>query len=88
MRQDFYTRLKRKRRFRVYWMSKINIASREWNLTYAHLTCGLRHANIWIDRKNLCTLAETEPVSFKALVDEAKRLYYVQASKPRNIEDL
>ena len=28
---------------------------------------------MYVDRKSLCHLAETEPVSFKCIVDEAKR---------------
>eukprot|EP00439_Symbiodinium_sp_Y106_P032513 s4925_g3.t3 len=48
-------------------------ASREHGLAYSRLITGLSRANMYVDRKSLCHLAETEPVSFKCIVDEAKR---------------
>ena len=42
--------------------------------TLSFLLCRcLPCCQMYVDRKSLCLLAETEPVSFKCLVDEAKR---------------
>ena len=34
--------------------------------------CGLSRSNIELDRKSLATLAENEPFSFKAVIEEIK----------------
>ncbi|CEL99207.1 unnamed protein product [Vitrella brassicaformis CCMP3155] len=86
--KSYLARHDRSRLFRRHWISRINSASREYNMPYAWLQCALQRGNIHLDRKTLCTLAETEPVSFKCVVDEAKRLFYVPPSKRRDTSDL
>merc|ERR1712232_488823 len=72
-------------RMRTFWITRINPASREYNLPYSRLICGLRRGNVHIDRKMLCTLAETEPVSFKVLTDESKRLAFPRMGQARDL---
>eukprot|EP00930_Biecheleria_cincta_P072847 TRINITY_DN60190_c0_g1_i1.p1 TRINITY_DN60190_c0_g1~~TRINITY_DN60190_c0_g1_i1.p1 ORF type:complete len:147 (+),score=14.64 TRINITY_DN60190_c0_g1_i1:50-442(+) len=67
-------RHRRKREMRVLWITRINPAAREHGLVYRRLISGLTRGNMWLDRKSLCLLAETEPVSFKCVVDETKRI--------------
>ena len=68
-----------------FYITKINAASREWGLPYSRMINGLRRANIYLDRKSLCSLLETEPISFKAVCDEAKRLVYYPKTKVQDL---
>eukprot|EP00933_Yihiella_yeosuensis_P020680 TRINITY_DN16523_c0_g7_i1.p1 TRINITY_DN16523_c0_g7~~TRINITY_DN16523_c0_g7_i1.p1 ORF type:complete len:131 (-),score=7.33 TRINITY_DN16523_c0_g7_i1:57-449(-) len=79
---NYLYRLRHKRRteMRVLWITRINPAAREHGMVYSRLISGLTRANMHIDRKSLCLLAETEPVTFKAVVDETKRLMRPQKS--------
>lgn len=86
--RSYTSRHKRQSQFRTYWITKINAASREWRMPYAWLISGLKRGNIELDRKTLCTLAETEPVSFKAIVDESKRIMFTVPSKHRDVRFL
>eukprot|EP00446_Apocalathium_sp_SHHI-4_P020326 CAMPEP_0177253530 /NCGR_PEP_ID=MMETSP0367-20130122/55224_1 /TAXON_ID=447022 ORGANISM="Scrippsiella hangoei-like, Strain SHHI-4" /NCGR_SAMPLE_ID=MMETSP0367 /ASSEMBLY_ACC=CAM_ASM_000362 /LENGTH=92 /DNA_ID=CAMNT_0018706887 /DNA_START=180 /DNA_END=458 /DNA_ORIENTATION=- len=72
----YFLRHRRPRDMRTMWITRINPAAREHGLVYNRLISGLHRANVHLDRKTLCTLAETEPVTFKILVDEAKRIVY------------
>ncbi|CAD7972074.1 unnamed protein product [Amoebophrya sp. A120] len=73
---SYWGRHARERQFRTYWISRINPACREYGLPYSRMILGMRRANVHLNRKMLATLVESEPVSFKCLVDEAKRLVY------------
>lgn len=81
-------RRKRMRDFRRFWTVKTNAATREYDFPYGQFTTGLKRANIELNRRIVATLAETEPVTFKALVDESKSHWRVQSLKHRNISDL
>jgi large subunit ribosomal protein L20 len=81
-------RRKRMRDFRRFWTVRTNAASREHDFPYGQFTTGLKRANMELNRRMIATLAETEPVTFKALVDESKSHWRVTQSKPRNISDL
>jgi large subunit ribosomal protein L20 len=76
------------RDFRRFWTVRTNAASREHDFPYGQFTTGLKRANIELNRRMIATLAETEPITFKALVDESKSHWRVAQSKPRNISDL
>ena len=76
------------RDFRRFWTVKTNAATREYDFPYGQFTTGLKRANIELNRRIVATLAETEPVTFKALVDESKSHWRVQSLKHRNISDL
>jgi len=62
----------KKREFRKLWIARINAAVRADNLSYSQFICGLKKANIDIDRKILSELAIHNPENFSELVTIAK----------------
>jgi large subunit ribosomal protein L20 len=58
--------------FRQLWITRINAAARENNITYNRLIQGLRLAGVTVDRKVLADLAVTDPAAFTALVEIAR----------------
>jgi large subunit ribosomal protein L20 len=65
-------RKQRKRQFRSLWITRINAAAREHELSYSQLMKGLTRAGIELDRKNLAELAARDPQAFSELVAQAK----------------
>lgn len=72
LQHNYIGRKHRKRNFRALWIQRINAAVREHGLTYSQFIALLAKAEIVVDRKVLAELAVSEPVAFKALVDQAK----------------
>jgi len=72
MQHNYVGRKLRKRNFRALWIQRINAAVREYGITYSQFIAALAKANIVVDRKVLSELAISEPVAFKALVEQAK----------------
>ena len=68
----FRDRKVRKRDFRGLWISRINAAVRDHNLTYSKFIDGLNRANISLNRKVLADLAVNEPTAFRKLAEMAK----------------
>lgn len=62
----------RKRNFRRLWIIRINAATRAEGMTYSDFICGLKKANIELDRKVMSELAVNNQETFKALVVAAK----------------
>ncbi|MBO6257951.1 MAG: 50S ribosomal protein L20 [Succinivibrio sp.] len=65
-------RRQKKRQFRALWIVRINAAARQHDLSYSQLICGLKKANIDIDRKVLSDIAINDQVAFKAIADKAR----------------
>lgn len=65
-------RKQRKRQFRALWITRINAAARQFDLSYSLLINGLTKASIEVDRKVLAELAVNDIDAFGALVKEAK----------------
>ncbi|HSG07559.1 MAG TPA: 50S ribosomal protein L20 [Longimicrobiales bacterium] len=65
-------RKKKKRTFRQLWITRINAAVREHDLSYSRFINGLKHAGVEMDRKAMADLAVRSPEGFAALVDRAK----------------
>ena len=65
-------RKKKKRNFRALWISRINAAVREHDLSYSRFINGLKEAGVELDRKALADLAVRNPEAFSAIVDRAK----------------
>jgi large subunit ribosomal protein L20 len=65
-------RKKKKRNFRRLWISRINAAAREHDLSYSRFMNGLNRSGIELDRKALADLAVRDPQAFAALVDRAR----------------
>lgn len=58
----------KKREFRGLWIQRINAAVREHGLTYSRFICGLKAADIDMDRKVLAAIAFDDPATFAAIV--------------------
>jgi large subunit ribosomal protein L20 len=65
-------RKKKKRTFRALWITRINAAARQHELSYSRFMNGLKGAGIEIDRKALADLAIKDPAAFAALAAQAK----------------
>ena len=62
-------RKQRKRQFRSLWITKINAAARQNNMSYSQLMNQLKKADITINRKMLADLAVNNAASFTAIVN-------------------
>ncbi len=63
----------KKREFRQLWIARISAATRAEGLTYSRFIDGLNKSKVEINRKVLSNMAVEDRVSFKALVDTAKK---------------
>lgn len=62
----------RKRDFRRLWIIRINAACRMQGLRYSEFICGLKKANIELDRKSLAEMAVSDAAAFASVVEKAK----------------
>ena len=62
-----------KRDFRKLWITRINAAANQNNISYSKLMHGLKLANIDINRKMLSEIAINDEAGFKQLVETAKK---------------
>ena len=67
----FRDRKNKKRSFRSLWISRINSASRDLNVSYSKLINGLFKNNIIIDRKILSDIAINDASTFEKIVKTA-----------------
>ncbi len=65
-------RKKKKRNFRRLWITRINAAARQHDISYSRLMNGLQKAGVELDRKALADLAVRDPEAFGALAVQAK----------------
>ena len=65
-------RRQRKRQFRALWITRINAAARQHDLSYSRLINGLNLAEIEVDRKVLADIAVHDPEAFGAIAAQAK----------------
>jgi large subunit ribosomal protein L20 len=65
-------RREKKRVWRSLAVARSNAAGREHGLPWSRLSHGLRLANVTLNRKSLAELAMNEPLSFRAVVEQAK----------------
>ena len=68
----FRDRRVRKRDFRRLWILRINAAARERGLRYSELVCGLKKAQVELNRKMLAEMAVHDPAGFDAVVEKAR----------------
>jgi large subunit ribosomal protein L20 len=69
---EYRDRKKRKGDFRQLWITRINAAARQNDMTYNRLIQGLKAAGVEVDRKVLADLAVNDAPAFTALVEVAK----------------
>lgn len=62
----------RKRNFRRLWITRINAAARNHDLTYSRFMEGLKASGIELDRKVLADIAVHDEPAFAALAEKAK----------------
>ena len=65
-------RKKKKRNFRSLWITRINAAAREHDLSYSRFMNGLKRSGVELDRKALADLAVRDPGAFAGLAERAK----------------
>ncbi len=62
----------RKREFRRLWISRINAASRQNEMSYSNFMHGLKKAGVELDRRVLADIAVHDASTFSQLVETAK----------------
>ena len=65
-------RKKKKRNFRRLWITRINAAARQNDLSYSRFMDGLNKSGVELDRKVLADLAVRNPEAFESLAAQAK----------------
>lgn len=65
-------RKQKKRLFRRLWITRINAAARQNDMTYSTLMNKLSEANVGLNRKVLADLAMNHPEAFKAVIASVK----------------
>ena len=65
-------RKKKKRNFRSLWITRINAAARQNELSYSRFMNGLKISGVELDRKSLADLAVRDPDAFTNLAERAK----------------
>lgn len=73
----------RKGDFRKLWITRINAAARQGDMTYNRFIQGLKAAGVEVDRKNLAELAVSDPEAFSGLVAIAKAALPADTSAPK-----
>lgn len=71
--QSYRDRRKKKRTMRRLWITRLNAAVREHDLTYSEFIKLLKKNKIEIDRKILSEIAQKNPAIFKKIVEQAKK---------------
>ena len=62
----------RRRDFRKLWIIRINAAVRERGIRYSEFVCGLKRADIALNRKMLSEMAIHDPEAFDQVVEVVK----------------
>ena len=75
-------RRQKKRDFRKLWITRINAACRQNDISYSRFINGLSKANVEINRKMLSELAIDDPKAFAGLVSMAKDALAGKTVKP------
>jgi large subunit ribosomal protein L20 len=65
-------RRRKKRDFRRLWIARINAAARLNGLSYSRFICGLKKAEVDINRRMLAEMAVNDVEGFKKLAEVAK----------------
>ncbi len=65
-------RRNRKREFRRLWITRINAAARQNEMSYSVFMNGLKKAGVELDRRALADIAMHDPAAFSHLAETAK----------------
>jgi large subunit ribosomal protein L20 len=72
LQYSYRDRKAKKREFRSLWITRISAAVRASGLNYSQFMCGLKKADIQLDRKSLADLAYHDPKAFGAITETVK----------------
>ncbi len=72
MAYAYRDRRDRKGQFRRLWVTRINAAARQHDMSYSAFISGLKRAGIELDRKVLADMAVHDPAAFGQLVDAVR----------------
>ena len=72
LRYAYRDRKQLKREMRKLWITRINAAARQHDLSYSQFMHGLHKANINVNRKMLSEIAIHDPKGFEVIVDQVK----------------
>ncbi len=72
LKYAYRDRRNRKRDFRRLWITRINAAARQNELSYSQFMHGLKQAGVELDRRALADLAVHDAAAFTKLVEVAK----------------
>ncbi len=67
--------------YRQLWITRITAAVRSRGLNYSRFICGLKAANITLNRKMLSEIAIHDPAAFDQIVEQAKAALGRQAAQ-------
>lgn len=70
---QYRDRRNKKRDMRSLWITRINAACREHDVTYSSLVAGLNKHQIKLNRKTLAELAVSQPKAFAQIVKQASK---------------
>ena len=86
----FRDRKQKKRDFRKLWITRINAACRENEISYSRFIEGLNKAGVEVNRKMLSEIAINDPKAFSELVKVAKdgKAGKIAASKSENTKEV
>ena len=86
----FRDRRQKKRDFRKLWITRINAACRQNDISYSRFIEGLTKAGVEINRKMLSEIAINDPKAFSELVKLAKdgKAGKVKADKVASVEEV
>lgn len=82
----FRDRRQNKRNFRKLWITRINAACRENEISYSRFIEGLNKAGIEINRKMLSEIAISDSASFTEMVTIAKDALNGKKYEPKKVE--
>ena len=71
--ESYRGRKERKRQFRELWITRINAACRQNDISYSKFVYGLKKANIELNRKVLAEFAVSDEKAFAKLAETAKQ---------------
>lgn len=82
----FRDRRQKKRDFRKLWITRINAACRENEISYSRFIEGLNKAGVEVNRKMLSEIAIADPKAFAELVKTAKKGLEGKAEAAKKVE--
>ena len=82
----FRDRRQKKRDFRKLWITRINAACRENEISYSRFIEGLNKAGVEVNRKMLSEIAIADPKAFAELVKTAKKGLEGKAEVAKKVE--